>query len=126
MGGTIQKNVIATKPGVNAPNRFVILDGHYDSIVFDGTDPMVFAPGVDDNGTGIAGVLEMARILNNLETNVTFVFIAFDAEEWGLYGSEHYAANARLRGDQHVEHAVQHEQARHVHRAVHPEVAAVE
>lgn len=98
MGGTIQKNVIATKPGVNAPNRFVILDGHYDSVVYDGTDPMVFAPGVDDNGSGIAGTMELARILVSTQLDKTIQFIGFAAEEQGLWGSYHHAEQSYQNG----------------------------
>lgn len=45
-------------------------------------------------------MLEVARLLADVETDVTFKFITFDAEEWGLYGSEYYANQAAARGDQ--------------------------
>ncbi len=84
-------NVVAVKTGTNYPEIDLIVGGHYDGVPG--------SPAADDNGSGTAGVLELARILKDIDTKVTFKFIAFDAEEWGLYGSEHYAVNARLRGD---------------------------
>jgi hypothetical protein len=85
-------NVVAVKEGTVYPDLQIVIGGHYDGVPG--------SPAVDDNGTGTAGVLEMARVLQDIETNLTLVFIAFDAEEWGLYGSEHYAISAKNRGDQ--------------------------
>jgi len=85
-------NVVAVKPGATYPEKQVIVGAHYD-----GVPP---SPAADDNGSGTVGVLEMARVLKGLNNDMTFIFIAFDAEEWGLYGSEHYADNAAARGDQ--------------------------
>lgn len=85
-------NVIAVKPGTVYPNVHIVVGAHYDGVWG--------SPAVDDNGTGTVGVLEIARALAGIETDVTFVFAAFDAEEYGLYGSTHYAEAARDRGDQ--------------------------
>ncbi len=84
-------NVVCVKPGTLYPDLQIIIGSHYDAVPY--------SPGADDNGSGTAGVLEAARVLANVETNVTFKFITFDAEEYGLYGSEHYAAGAHSRGD---------------------------
>jgi aminopeptidase YwaD len=85
------RNVIATKVGNRLPQWQVIVGAHMDAV--NGS------PGADDNGTGTAGVLELARILANVETDLTFIFVPFDGEEWGLYGSWHYANRAAVRGD---------------------------
>ena len=85
-------NVVAVKPGTVYPEIQIIIGAHYDAVEY--------SPGVDDNGTGTAGVLEIASILKDIETNVTFIFVTFDAEEWGLYGSWNYSTEALLAGDQ--------------------------
>ncbi|SYZ73091.1 exported hypothetical protein [Candidatus Zixiibacteriota bacterium] len=84
-------NVIAYKPGTERPDLQIIVGAHRDA----GS----VSPGADDNGTGSAGVLEMARVLKDIPTAVTFIFILFDGEEQGLDGSWHYADEAKARGD---------------------------
>jgi len=85
------RNVVACKIGSRFPNHHVVIGAHFDAV--EGS------PGADDNGSGSAGVLEIARILKDIETDMTIVFINFDAEEWGLYGAWHYADAASDRGD---------------------------
>jgi aminopeptidase YwaD len=86
------ENVIAYKLGTLYPDRHIVIGGHRDAVP--GT------PGVDDNASGTVAALEIARVLKDIETKVTFVFIAFDGEETGyLYGSYHYANEAAERGD---------------------------
>jgi hypothetical protein len=66
-------NVVAIKPGLRNPsNEIYIVSGHYDS---------VDNPGADDDASGVACVLEMARVLSQFQFARTIVFIAFDAEE---------------------------------------------
>ena len=84
-------NVVAVKPGSRLPNQQIVIGAHYDGVTS--------SPAANDNGSGTAGVLELARILKNITTDVTLVFILFDAEEYGLYGSYHYADNAAANGD---------------------------
>lgn len=87
------RNVIATKTGDLIPTRLVIVCGHHDCIVWpDSATARVNAPGADDNGTGIAGTMEIARIFRNYGWEPTFKFVGWAAEEMGLYGSHHYAA----------------------------------
>lgn len=74
-------NLIITKTGSLYPNQYVIIDGHYDTRN---------GPGANDNGTGTAIVLEIARMLKNLDTEYSVRFIHFSAEEVGLVGSHHY------------------------------------
>ncbi len=84
-------NVVATKIGARFPDHQVVVGGHFDAVSG--------SPGADDNGSGTAGVLELARILSGIETDMTFVFVTFDAEEIGLYGSYDYVAKAMANGD---------------------------
>jgi len=105
------QNVVAVLPGMVNKEHHIIVSGHYDSAVAvrrpqnaaptDGaTDgavsPVTFdveskAPGANDDGSGTAAVLEMARVMSRYEWKNTIVFIAFTAEEEGLVGSTLYA-----------------------------------
>ena len=91
---TWQKNVIATLPGTYAPDKINIVGGHHDS--YSSGDPMIFAPGADDNASGTSAVLEIARVLKetNYQPESTIKFITFAAEEYGLWGSKDYALKA--------------------------------
>ncbi|MCX6561410.1 MAG: M28 family metallopeptidase [Candidatus Aminicenantes bacterium] len=90
------RNIVATLPGRVEPNREIIVCGHYDSTSNQRT---TLAPGADDNGSGTAAVLEIARVLAGSAFDYTVKFICFSAEEWGLYGSQHYAAAAQAAGE---------------------------
>lgn len=81
--GNTTKNLILTKTGTTYPNTFVIICGHYDTIV---------GPGVNDNGSGTAVILEMARILKDVPTEYSIKFINFTGEEQGLRGSQNYVS----------------------------------
>jgi aminopeptidase YwaD len=74
-------NLVITKPGSIFPPRFLIIDGHYDTYQ---------GPGVNDNGSGVATILEIARLLSHIPTSLYIRFINFSAEEQGLIGSQHY------------------------------------
>ena len=87
----ICENVIAYKIGTVLPDHHIVVGAHRDAVTG--------SPGADDNGSGTAGVLEMARILKDIPTELTFVFILFDAEEQGLLGAYHYVEEASVRGD---------------------------
>ena len=93
------RNVIATKPGILYPDSVFIIGGHYDSILYDGTDPRVWAPGANDNGSGTVAVLEAARILVDIDLDCTIKFACWTAEEIGLMGSWYYAEDAYNRGE---------------------------
>lgn len=80
-GGNQTKNLIVTKTGTTYPNTFIIICGHYDTIV---------GPGVNDNGSGVSVILEIARILQNVPTEYSIKFINFTGEEQGLLGSQNY------------------------------------
>ncbi|MFH1120448.1 MAG: M28 family peptidase [Bacteroidota bacterium] len=85
--GSASDNVIAVKTGSLYPYDYVVIGGHYDS--YSGSS---IAPGADDNASGTCGVLEVARILGPFTFDRTIIFCAFSGEEYGLYGSEAYAA----------------------------------
>jgi len=80
------KNVVAELPGTETPDRVYIVGGHYDHIGGD-------APGGDDNASGIAGVLEVARVLSQYQFQSTIRFIGFNAEEDGMRGSSDYVGH---------------------------------
>lgn len=79
--GNPTKNLIVTKTGTKYPQKFIIVCGHYDTIG---------GQGVNDNGSGTAVILEMARILKDIPTEYSIKFIHFSGEEQGLLGSRHY------------------------------------
>ena len=91
--GGYKPNVVATFPGVGDPSRVVVIGAHYDSYAQTNN-----APGADDNASGTAGVIETARVLSQHTFNYTIKFVAFGAEELGLYGSEEFAAQAAASG----------------------------
>lgn len=94
--GISTRNVVARLPGKKYPGQNVIVCAHYDSI---SNKPYLLAPGADDNASGTAAVLEIARILAGASFEYTVKFICFSAEEWGLYGSDYYARKAKNRGE---------------------------
>ena len=75
----------------------MIVCAHYDDHAV-GT-PLTYSPGVDDNSSGVAAVLEMARVLAHVPLESTVLFIALAAEEQGLQGSWHFADSVAARGD---------------------------
>jgi len=91
-----QYNVIAAIRGSENPDSICIIGAHYDDIT--GDDPFLVAPGANDNAGGVAAALEIARVMKkyNYSPANTIEFIAFGAEELGLYGSFDYAEKARL------------------------------
>jgi len=88
--GYTSRNVIAEKTGETFPDDVVVICAHYDS-----TSPSreTLAPGADDNASGVAAVLEAARVLAAYTFDFTVRFAAFSAEEWGLFGSRYHAAH---------------------------------
>jgi len=82
-------NVICVKEGSVEPEKVIIVGGHFDSIRYPQScnDENSYSPGADDNASGSAGVLEMARVLKDFDNNKTILFVAFDGEELGLHGA---------------------------------------
>jgi hypothetical protein len=84
-------NIVATLRGTTSPERVYVVTGHYDSRVTDVMNATADAPGADDDASGVAAVMEMARVFATRETESTIVFAAVAGEEQGLYGSDHMA-----------------------------------
>ena len=105
VGEYVMRNVIATLPG-KGPNkrRIYLMIAHYDSIAsktpgWEGGWRRMAAPGASDNASGVAEMLETARILSQQDFDCTIRFIAFSGEELFLFGSKHYARLVQERGD---------------------------
>lgn len=91
-------NVFAIQRGTTDPNRYVIMSGDIDSRI---TDPMNFtddSPGANDNASGMAGVLEAARVLSQYQFPATIIYAGLSGEEQGLFGGKIMAAKAKEQG----------------------------
>jgi hypothetical protein len=84
-------NVVATLPGDATPERIIIISGHYDSRVTDVMNATGIAPGANDDASGVAITLELARLMAQHHYAATIKFVAVTGEEQGLYGSTHLA-----------------------------------
>ncbi|MBD8524277.1 M28 family metallopeptidase [Pseudomarimonas arenosa] len=93
VSGVTVHNVIATLPGSTRADEIYIVGGHYDAI--GGS----FSPGAEDNASGCAGVLELARIFAANPPPPTMLFVCYAGEEQGLLGSHHQVADLRAAGD---------------------------
>ncbi len=93
-------NVVATLPGSQpgSVDRIYVVSGHYDSRSLGIMDTDTHAPGANDDASGTAAVLELARVMAGQEFDATIVFMAVAAEEQGLNGAAHWAARAREQG----------------------------
>jgi len=91
-------NVVAIQRGRTDPNRFVVVQGHYDSRVNDVMDSTSDAPGANDDASGVAVALESARVLSKMQFDGSIVYAAIAGEEQGLNGSEIFARYARAQG----------------------------
>jgi hypothetical protein len=92
-------NVIATLKGTASPERFYVITGHLDSRVTDVLNFMADAPGADDDGSGVAVALELARLFATRQFPGTLVFATVAGEEQGLYGSTFMAAQMAAAGN---------------------------
>ncbi len=91
-------NVLATLRGSGNPRRIYIVTGHYDSRASDVLDSTSDAPGADDDASGVAIAMELARVMADQDPEATIVFGAVAGEEQGLYGSAHLAKTYKRRG----------------------------
>ncbi|MCI3278600.1 M20/M25/M40 family metallo-hydrolase [Streptomyces cylindrosporus] len=91
-------NVVATLRGSVTPERVYVVSGHYDSRVTDVMDATSDAPGADDDASGVAVVLELARVMAKRRPAATIVFAAVAGEEQGLYGSTYLAQQLKAAG----------------------------
>jgi len=93
---TVMKNVMAILPGTNpADDRVFIVSGHYDSRASDVMDAKIKAPGANDDASGTAAVMELARVMSKKKFNCTLIFVAMVGEEQGLYGATNLAKRAK-------------------------------
>lgn len=95
---TNQRNVVATLPGVGTDPGIIILTAHYDSRTIDPVDGEGAAPGADDNASGVAMLIELARLMSSRSWNKTIMFVAFAAEEQGTWGSKYFVQDMLLSG----------------------------
>lgn len=90
------RNVIAVLKGTDpSDDRKILISAHLDSRAALDADNTSFAPGANDDGSGIAAILEMIRIMSSRKFPATIVFMAVSGEEHGLYGARHMAAKAK-------------------------------
>jgi hypothetical protein len=96
---TVITNVVATLRGTQAPSaeRTYVVSGHYDSMCTSPTDAVCDAPGANDDASGVAAVVEMARVMSRREFDATIVFMAVAGEEQGLLGATYYAEQAKQK-----------------------------
>ena len=95
--GVIVEDVLGIQKGRD-PNRVVIVGAHIDSRVTDVMNVTSDAPGANDNASGVALVLEAARLLSQRQFDATIVYAVFSGEEQGLWGAELLADTAKARG----------------------------
>lgn len=94
---TIMKNVLGILPGTDPmDDRIFIVSGHYDSRASDVNDSKIVAPGANDDASGTAATMELARVLSKYKFNATIIFVAMVAEEQGLYGAVNLAKRAKV------------------------------
>src|SRR5205823_9038563 len=91
-------NIVATLRGVSAPTRAYVVSGHYDSRCTDILNFTSDAPGADDDASGVAAVLELARVFATRPTEATIKFVAYAGEEQGTFGSVFMAAQLKAAG----------------------------
>ena len=94
---TVLTNVIATLRGTTDPGRTYVVSGHYDSMCTSPTDAKCDAPGANDDASGTAAVIELARVMSKRKFDATIVFMTVPGEEQGLLGAAHYAEQAKQK-----------------------------
>jgi hypothetical protein len=95
----LMANVLATLPGTDSTDtRVLLVSGHIDSRVSDVMNATADAPGANDDASGTALVMELARVLAGQKFPCTIKLVAVQGEEQGLYGSGHLAERAKKEG----------------------------
>jgi aminopeptidase N len=99
------RNVIGVVPGANPAlaGQALVVSAHYDHLGFGWPDARAGAkgqlhPGADDNASGVAVLLELARLMADAKPQRSIIFAAFSAEEEGLAGSRAYVTAAKQSG----------------------------
>jgi len=88
-------NVIATLRGTINHERVYVVSGHYDSMCSSPTDAKCDAPGANDDASGTAAVIEMARVMSKRKFDATIIFMTVPGEEQGLLGAAYFAEQAK-------------------------------
>lgn len=94
---TILTNIVATLKGTQpeSAQRIYVVSGHYDSMCSSPTDAKCDAPGANDDASGTAAVLEMARVMAKYKFDATIIFMTVPGEEQGLLGATYFAEQAK-------------------------------
>ena len=92
------RDMVAIQRGTERPNDVVIIQGHIDSRVTDVMNATADAPGANDDGSGVAAVMEAARVLSKHKFPATIVYAALMGEEQGLFGGKVLAKYAKVQG----------------------------
>lgn len=90
-------NVIATLKGTTNADRVYVVSGHYDSMCTSPTDAKCDAPGANDDASGTAAVIELARVMSKRKFDATIVFMTVPGEEQGLLGAAYFAEQAKIK-----------------------------
>jgi hypothetical protein len=91
-------SVIAVQTGSTDPNRYVMMSGDIDSRISDVMNFTDDSPGANDNASGVAGIIEAARVLSQYKFNSSIVYAALAGEEQGLFGGKILAETAKKEG----------------------------
>ena len=90
------KNVVAILKGTDpGDDRKIVISAHLDSRAALDNDSTGFAPGANDDGSGVAAILELVRIMSTRKYSATIIFMAVSGEEHGLYGAKYMATKAK-------------------------------
>ncbi len=92
---TTLTNVFAVLKGTSDSTRVYVVSGHYDSMCTSPTDAKCDAPGANDDASGTAVSIELARVMSKRKFDATIVFMAVPGEEQGLLGAAYYAEEAK-------------------------------
>ena len=84
-------NVYAVLKGTTDPDRIYVVSGHYDSMCSSPTDAKCDAPGANDDASGTAAVIELARVMSKRKFDATIIFMTVPGEEQGLLGATYFA-----------------------------------
>jgi hypothetical protein len=95
---TVISNIVATLRGSKEPNRAYVISGHYDSRVSDVMNFVSDAPGANDDASGVAVSMELARVMASHSPAATIIFAAVAGEEQGLFGSNFLATQLKAAG----------------------------
>ncbi len=92
-------NVVARLPGTQpaSAERVYVISGHYDSMCTSPTDAECDAPGANDDASGVAAVVEAARVMSSRRFDATIIFMAVAGEEQGLVGAYYFAEQAKKK-----------------------------